>query len=71
MFIIIIIAVVIGRYIAGFLILLSGTQVPDYYDIIVEPMDLSTIMKKIDEHRYTVPKQWITDVNLIAKNALE
>lgn len=46
-------------------------QVPDYYDIIAEPMDLSTIMKKIDEHRYTFPKQWIGDVDLIAKDALE
>jgi hypothetical protein len=46
-------------------------QVPDYHDIIAEPMDLSTIMKKIDEHRYIFPKQWIEDVDLIAKNALE
>jgi len=42
-------------------------EVPDYYDIIQEPMDLGTIMKKIDEHRYTTPRQWITDVDLIAE----
>lgn len=52
-------------------VFISSGQVPDYHDIIAEPMDLSTIMKKIDEHRYTFPKQWIGDVDLIAKNALE
>ena len=46
-------------------------QVPDYYDIIAEPMDLSMIMKKVDEHRYTVPKLWLNDVDLITRNSLE
>ena len=34
-------------------------------------MDLSTVMKRIDEHCYTTPKQWLHDVELITKNALE
>jgi hypothetical protein len=34
-------------------------------------MNLGTVMKKIDEHRYTTPKQWISDVDLITRNALE
>ena len=46
-------------------------QVPDYYDIIKEPMDLGTIMKKIDEHQYTLPRQWLADVDKITKNAIE
>lgn len=46
-------------------------EVPDYYDIIAQPMDLGTVMKKIDEHRYSFPKEWIADVDLIARNALE
>ena len=46
-------------------------QVPDYYDIITQPMDLSTVMRKIDDHRYTVPRQWLDDIDLITKNALE
>lgn len=29
------------------------------------------MMKKIDEHCYTLPKQWIADIELIARNALE
>ena len=46
-------------------------QVPDYYDIIDNPMDLSTIMKRIDEHQYSIPSQWLKDIDLITKNALE
>ena len=34
-------------------------------------MDLGTVMKKIDEHRYTVPKRWLQDIDLITRNALE
>ena len=46
-------------------------QVPDYYDIITEPMDLSTVMKKIDEHQYITPSSWLADIDLITRNALE
>jgi len=46
-------------------------QVPDYYEIITSPLDLGTMMKKIDEHCYTLPKQWVTDIELVARNALE
>ena len=49
----------------------SYLQVQDYYDIIRHPMDLSTVMRKIDDHRYSLPRQWLHDVNLITKNALE
>lgn len=49
----------------------NSEEVPDYYEIIVNPMDLSTVMKKIDEHSYTTPKQWIKDIDLITINALE
>ena len=34
-------------------------------------MDLGTIMKKIDDHYYNIPKQWIADIELISRNALE
>uniref|UniRef100_A0A1X7TLY5 Bromo domain-containing protein n=1 Tax=Amphimedon queenslandica TaxID=400682 RepID=A0A1X7TLY5_AMPQE len=46
-------------------------EVPDYFDIIKCPMDLSSVMKKIDEHRYNVPKEWLNDIDLITCNALE
>ena len=50
---------------------LSFLKVPDYFDIIKCPMDLSSVMKKIDEHRYNVPKEWLYDIDLITCNALE
>lgn len=34
-------------------------------------MDLGTIMKKIDEHCYNTPKQWVSDIEQISRNALE
>ena len=46
-------------------------QVPDYYEIIKQPMDLGMIMRKIDEHQYSLPKQWLDDVDRITKNAIE
>ena len=44
---------------------------PDYYEIISNPMDLSTVMKKIDEHQYNTPKQWLNDIDTITMNSLE
>ena len=46
-------------------------QVPDYYDIIKQAMDLSTMMSKIDLHQYTTVKAFTDDINLICSNALE
>ena len=43
----------------------------DYYDIVKNPMDLSTMMTKIDLHRYQTVTQFIQDIDLIASNALE
>ena len=46
-------------------------QVYDYYDVIHNPMDLSTVMKKIDERCYQTAKEWLQDIDLITRNALE
>lgn len=56
---------------SNFLVSSPWQQVPDYYDIVQCPMDLGTVMKKIDEHQYMTPKQWVEDIDLIARNALE
>ncbi|XP_066452845.1 ATPase family AAA domain-containing protein 2B isoform X2 [Eleutherodactylus coqui] len=45
--------------------------VSDYLEVIREPMDLSTIMTKIDKHRYMTVRDFLTDVDLICSNALE
>lgn len=46
-------------------------DVPDYYDIIKKPMDLSTMMSKIDLHQYQSVKEFLEDIELICTNALE
>uniref|UniRef100_A0A8C5F6Z2 ATPase family AAA domain containing 2B n=1 Tax=Gadus morhua TaxID=8049 RepID=A0A8C5F6Z2_GADMO len=46
-------------------------EVSDYLDVIRQPMDLSTIMTKIDTHRYLTTKEFLLDVDLICSNALE
>jgi len=46
-------------------------EVPDYLEIIDEPMDLTTIMHKIDCHEYSTCEQYLADVDLITSNALK
>ncbi|XP_060062589.1 ATPase family AAA domain-containing protein 2-like [Ylistrum balloti] len=46
-------------------------DVPDYTEIITNPMDLSSMMSKIDSHSYQTAKEFMSDVNLICRNALE
>ena len=47
------------------------SQVPDYYDIIKKPMDLSTMMSNIDLHKYNTASAFLDDIFLICSNALE
>ena len=46
-------------------------DVPDYLDIITQPMDLETMMTKIDRHEYTCAQDFLKDIDLICANALE
>lgn len=46
-------------------------QVSDYLEVIQQPMDLSTVMTKIDKHQYFTAKDFLTDIDLISSNALE
>nr|CAD7429035.1 unnamed protein product [Timema monikensis] len=45
-------------------------EVPDYLSIVNEPMDLETMMTKIDLHRYSSAKEFLDDVDLLCRNAL-
>lgn len=45
--------------------------VSDYLEVIKEPMDLSTIITKIDKHNYLTSKDFLKDIDLICSNALE
>lgn len=44
-------------------------QIPDYFDIVKRPMDLSTIKKKLDMGQYSDPWQYVEDVWLMFDNA--
>ncbi|XP_067304167.1 ATPase family AAA domain-containing protein 2-like isoform X1 [Pseudorasbora parva] len=46
-------------------------EVPDYTTVIKEPMDLSTVLSKIDLHKYETVAAYLHDVDLIWQNALE
>ncbi|KAM9724009.1 ATPase family AAA domain-containing protein 2 isoform 2-T2 [Menidia menidia] len=46
-------------------------EVPDYAEVIKKPMDLSTVLSKIDLHQYKTVKEFLRDVDLIWQNALE
>ncbi|MCP9259535.1 Transcription initiation factor TFIID subunit 1 [Dirofilaria immitis] len=44
--------------------------VPDYYNIIKEPMDLQQIKKKISENKYELRRQFLYDIKLIMDNSI-
>ncbi|XP_074510873.1 ATPase family AAA domain-containing protein 2 isoform X3 [Sebastes fasciatus] len=46
-------------------------EVPDYAEVIKKPMDLSTVLSKIDLHQYATVKEFLQEVDLIWQNALE
>ncbi|VDO31629.1 unnamed protein product [Onchocerca flexuosa] len=45
-------------------------KVPDYYNIIKEPMDLQQIKKKISENQYELRRQFLYDIKLIMDNSI-
>ncbi|CAH8357377.1 unnamed protein product [Eruca vesicaria subsp. sativa] len=46
-------------------------ELPDYHEIITNPMDFSTVRKKLDSGAYTSLEQFEGDVFLICANAME
>ncbi|GFN74631.1 Creb-binding protein, partial [Plakobranchus ocellatus] len=44
-------------------------NIPDYFDIVKKPMDLSTIKRKLDSGQYTEPWQIVDDIWLMFSNA--
>jgi hypothetical protein len=45
-------------------------DVPDYYDVIENPMTFSMMLEKVDKHGYSCVKQFTQDIDLIVSNAL-
>ncbi|CAK7201299.1 histone acetyltransferase [Sporothrix eucalyptigena] len=51
-----------------FLIPVSRDDVADYYEVIKEPMDLSTMESKLEADQYATPEDFIHDAKLIFSN---
>lgn len=51
-----------------FLKAVNGDEVPSYYQIITEPMDLGTMDVKLEAERYQTLPEFIADFNLIIRN---
>lgn len=51
-----------------FLTPVSKDDVADYYDVIKEPMDLSTMESKLEADQYATPEDFIKDARLIFDN---
>ncbi|XP_064486868.1 ATPase family AAA domain-containing protein 2-like [Ornithodoros turicata] len=49
----------------------DAAEVPDYREVIREPMDLETMRSKIDLHQYQTVAEFQKDIDLICSNALE
>lgn len=45
-------------------------HVPDYFDVIEEPMDLGTVEERLKDGVYDSSEQFIRDVNLIWRNSI-
>uniref|UniRef100_A0A8C8RWJ7 Transcription initiation factor TFIID subunit n=1 Tax=Pelusios castaneus TaxID=367368 RepID=A0A8C8RWJ7_9SAUR len=45
--------------------------VPDYYKVIINPMDLETIRKNISKHKYQNRETFLDDVKLILTNSIK
>lgn len=43
-------------------------EVPDYYNVIVSPMDLATMEERLEQDFYDAPKDFIRDLRLIFSN---
>lgn len=46
-------------------------EVPDYMTVIERPMDFSTLLSNIDQHKYVTVREFVANVDLIWRNALE
>ncbi|KAK4191629.1 histone acetyltransferase GCN5 [Podospora australis] len=51
-----------------FLTPVNRDEVPDYYNVITQPMDLSTIEERLEHDFYGTPKELVGDLKLIFSN---
>ncbi|KAA8894164.1 Bromodomain-containing protein [Sphaerosporella brunnea] len=46
----------------------NAEEVPDYYNVITEPMDLETMEKRLEEDAYATPEDFVKDAKLVFNN---
>jgi hypothetical protein len=46
-------------------------EIPDYYEVVTEPMDLGTIKNKLNMNKYRQVQEFIDDVHLIFGNCIK
>lgn len=46
----------------------NAEEVPDYYNVITEPMDLETMEKRLEEDAYATPDDFVKDAKLVFNN---
>lgn len=54
----------------AFYLPVDAEEVPDYYELIKDPMDLHTMLEKVDHGMYITQEDFMKDVDLIIKNAI-
>ncbi|XBW38150.1 hypothetical protein QEN19_003746 [Hanseniaspora menglaensis] len=59
-----------GSYCQPFMNKVSKREAPNYYDVIKQPMDLNTMLRKLRNIRYQSKQEFVEDLNLIWKNCL-
>ncbi|XWS76323.1 hypothetical protein CRYUN_Cryun01aG0166100 [Craigia yunnanensis] len=47
----------------------DACDVPDYYDIIKDPMDLKTMSKRVESEQYVTLEMFVADVKRMFANA--
>lgn len=52
-----------------FKVAVNPDEAPNYYQVIKNPVDLSLILKRLEDNEYATTKMWETDINFIAYNA--
>lgn len=58
-------------YAQPFLQRVSKREAPDYFNVIKHPMDIGTMMKKLNQRAYKSKRDFVDDLNLIWANCLK
>ncbi|KAM6349591.1 ATPase family AAA domain-containing protein 2-like [Podargus strigoides] len=62
---------VVDRRFRAFTKPVDPQEVPDYDTVIKQPMDLLSVLSKIDRHQYLTARDFLKDMDLICSNALK